>query len=125
MVAFVRFINVMNQNSLLESLCRIRIGNIRMHANMASFSREAVNLCMLLSISSSNKINNNKKFVGRNSYAKVLSGDNHVDMKASGSDNLLPKTSIKCDRDQRPNFPMAILGCYNDFRSIENTCSLI
>lgn len=55
----------------------------------------------------------------------MLSDDNHMDRKVSGSDDLLPKTSIKYDGDQRLNYPMALLGCYNNLTSIENTRSLI
>lgn len=41
MFAFVRFIKVSNQETLINSLCNIQVENLRLHANKTRFFREA------------------------------------------------------------------------------------
>ena len=69
----------MNKESLLNSICNTRIGNLRLYANMARFSREAVKpqpapIHVLSCNASSN-------FVGKSYCANMLSGVKNLEDK--------------------------------------------
>ncbi|GJZ74529.1 RNA-directed DNA polymerase, eukaryota, reverse transcriptase zinc-binding domain protein [Tanacetum coccineum] len=88
---FCRFIKVTNSETLINLLNNVWIGKLRLHANLARFNRK-------------------------------------VDVKSSKVDR--PKDDIACKAsypslansyENSDDFPLALLGCCKDFRSIANT----
>ncbi|CAI9274995.1 unnamed protein product [Lactuca saligna] len=75
MFAFVKFIRVGNQESLLNSLCNTRIGNLRLHANLARFAREDIKTQSIPDSNNGDVNNFSGNLVGKTSYAQVLCGD--------------------------------------------------
>ncbi|GJY77506.1 reverse transcriptase domain, reverse transcriptase zinc-binding domain protein [Tanacetum coccineum] len=138
MFGFCRFIKVSNQEALIESLSNIWIGKLRLHANKARFDRFAA-------VKAGDKVvkpvnvnhrpmNNPSKSV---SYAHVaksqvgaidthsngvkasINGGKFVDSDLKGSEDS--PSSIFLDHVDGNDFPLALLGCYKDFRSIANS----
>ncbi|GJY40580.1 retrovirus-related pol polyprotein from transposon TNT 1-94 [Tanacetum coccineum] len=92
MYAFCRYIKVANTETLIDALCKIWIGKLRLHAKVARFSRN--DACG----SFSDKVN-------------------HADNRGN-----LP--SININDPNTNDFPLALIGCYKDFRAIANTRSM-
>ncbi|PWA56240.1 hypothetical protein CTI12_AA420630 [Artemisia annua] len=119
MYAFVHFLRVVNEESLVNSLCKIRIGNLHMHANIARYTRVAAK-----PKAAANKVTapTVKAPGGSNTYANVVTGAPHV--MSREKTNGLKKISIACDENNQSSFPFALIGCYKDFRAISNTRSM-
>ncbi|GJW28882.1 hypothetical protein Tco_0045757 [Tanacetum coccineum] len=92
MYAFCRYIKVANTETLIDALCKIWIGKLRLHAKVARFSRND---------------------------ACGSFGD-----KANHADNGGNLPSININDPNTNDFPLALIGCYKDFRAIANTISM-
>ncbi|CAH1437690.1 unnamed protein product [Lactuca virosa] len=107
MFAFARFIRVSNQESLLNSLCNAKIGNLRLHANLARFAREDIKTRSVPGSNNGDVNNFSGNLVGKTSYAQVLSGDKiTVDKEVKlESKSHMSNVNIACNVNQRPNYP--------------------
>ncbi|PWA86004.1 DIE2/ALG10 family [Artemisia annua] len=108
---FVRFINVFDVDRLVGNLCTVWIGNHRIHANVARFSRPlATNIRPVSNKTDSNKSGmsrmnldgNNKDIDGRDkgsSYAYVVKGGPQVNGKEDSNPALVIDDSCVNERD--------------------------
>ncbi|GJZ38058.1 putative RNA-directed DNA polymerase, eukaryota, reverse transcriptase zinc-binding domain protein, partial [Tanacetum coccineum] len=130
MFAFCRFIKVSNKEALIDALSNIWIGKLRMHANLARFDRKATTKTPHVGV---NKPYVNLRPVEKpsktTSYANAAKssvggindpaiGANVADSVSKGCEVIPP--SIILDHDICNDFPLALLGCYKDFRAIAN-----
>ncbi|GJW09151.1 reverse transcriptase domain, reverse transcriptase zinc-binding domain protein [Tanacetum coccineum] len=97
MFGFCRYIKVSNQDSLINSLCKIWIGKLRLYANIARFDRK----------------------LARGSSNGEAKSPNTVH---AGTGSHIP--SIILSQDNSNDFPLALLRCYKDFRAIDSTRSM-
>ncbi|GJU24193.1 RNA-directed DNA polymerase, eukaryota, reverse transcriptase zinc-binding domain protein [Tanacetum coccineum] len=108
MFAFYRYIKVSNSKSLIDSLSNTWIGKLHLHANVARFDRKAVV---------------KPSHVGGKAEPLPLlnqkGGTNVVNDDGEDSNLVLELQSAGTN-----DFPLAILGCYKDFRSMANTLTL-
>nr|GEX90644.1 hypothetical protein [Tanacetum cinerariifolium] len=111
--AFCRYIKVESAEIIIDALCRIRIGKLWL-ANVAMFSRN---------VASKVAHNDARAFytipkVNNSSYANVTRGLT----QSCASDNVAQEVPIALTIDQTSpsDFPLALLGCYKDFRAIPN-----
>nr|GEY14186.1 hypothetical protein [Tanacetum cinerariifolium] len=137
MYAFCRYIKVVNPKNITDSLCKIRIGKLRLHANVARFSRNEVGSqpkklhVKAKSHSTGTVIKDRKEsfFNKGNSYVIAAKGNscsigvsNQVDARGTSSSlniNVLNINEFPLDSPS-----MALLGCYKDFHAIANTRSM-
>ncbi|PWA68331.1 RNA-directed DNA polymerase, eukaryota [Artemisia annua] len=118
------FIKVVDSEALIHSLNSIWIGKLRLHANVARFDRKAVERqsngppkdrapkdvpSHNINASSSHKAA---------SYANVAKNSPGTGFNLA-SESSLP--SIPITLDTPIDFPLALIGCFKDFRSIANT----
>ncbi|GJX05605.1 hypothetical protein Tco_0191521, partial [Tanacetum coccineum] len=135
MFAFCRYIKVSNSKSLIDSLSNTWIGKLRLHANVARFDRKAVvkpshvggkaeplvaNMAHASDQkhSCSNKMNS-YVYVAKAASVESKGGTNVVNDDGEDSNLVLELQSAGTN-----DFPLAILGCYKDFRSMANTLTL-
>ncbi|PWA55680.1 hypothetical protein CTI12_AA423080 [Artemisia annua] len=131
MFGFCRFIKVTNQDSLINSLCKIWVGKLRLYACIAKHDRK------LGGKSSFTRVQNAKPVAPvaskpmplpnaslASSYVNVAKGQSKGEAKtfnsaheASGSH--IP--SIILSQDTSNEFPLGLFGCFKDFRAIANT----
>ncbi|PWA76520.1 reverse transcriptase domain, Reverse transcriptase zinc-binding domain protein [Artemisia annua] len=140
MFAFCRFIKVVDMDTLINSLSNVWIGKLRLHANVARFERKVYNPSQV-----AEKVFGNSSYVGTkaenvpqvvksngtgsysnkaSSYANVAKSSTSGGGKATNSDQEVKGsigTLITLSQDNSNDYPLALLGCYNDFRSIANT----
>ncbi|GJX76936.1 hypothetical protein Tco_0323747 [Tanacetum coccineum] len=122
MFAFCRYIKVSDVEILINLLSNVWIGKLRLHANVARFEK---------------KMNGNSSHGVKmaTSYANVAKSytsgggrafDRDQEVKggmATESDQEVKgciNTRITLTYDISNDFPLALLGCYKDFRSIAN-----
>ncbi|GJR14797.1 reverse transcriptase domain-containing protein, partial [Tanacetum coccineum] len=111
-----------------------KIGNLRLHANVARFDRKEVtkashaNVKVVPFVANTANTDHNVSYSSKaNSYANVAKapiGENRttkIKHDASG-DTITPPKELK--QTIPTDFPLAILGCYKDLCSIENTRTL-
>ncbi|GJX71226.1 reverse transcriptase domain, reverse transcriptase zinc-binding domain protein [Tanacetum coccineum] len=128
MFAFCRYIKVSNSDELIGSLCDIWIGKLRLHANVARFGRNVTVKPSHAGVKATNSVINNDRL-----YSSSNKTTSYVNAAKASLDEgkRSPKTSVDNDGEDIPvlnlsqtvsyEFPLAILGCYKDFRSIANT----
>lgn len=116
MFSIIRFIMVVNRDTLLKSLWNIQISNLTLHANMARFSHDVVKPKVLPMSVNDRPIS--KAFMGKVSYAKVLTGDQDNGLT---SGEIHSKSYVPFKGGNNLLYPLAPLGCYKDFRVIGNT----
>ncbi|PWA98179.1 hypothetical protein CTI12_AA021490 [Artemisia annua] len=128
MFGFCRFIKVSNSENLINSLNKIWIGKLRLHANLARFGRnvgkqpsQAQPNANPAKITTAPKVSHNTKdfsyaSVAKNSFPKE--GTNSCNDHDTSMSN---KPAATLSYDTPNDFPLALLGCYKDFRSIANT----
>nr|GEW84404.1 RNA-directed DNA polymerase, eukaryota, reverse transcriptase zinc-binding domain protein [Tanacetum cinerariifolium] len=130
MFAFCRYIMVVNIENLISSLSNIWVGKLRLHANVARFER---------------KMDGKPSYAGVKVKPPVVTRNSHPPGNKTTSYANVAKASCdvgnkgfvcvdkECgDQTQVINIPMsssqdlplAVLGCYKDFRSIANDRSL-
>nr|GFA22734.1 nucleotide-binding alpha-beta plait domain-containing protein [Tanacetum cinerariifolium] len=111
---FVRFIKVLNIDSLINSLCTVWVRRNKIHANVARFQREPLH-------KQSNKVNNkgtnnvNHGAKGMtNSYAHVVKGNQvlHVGMEEC-QNMVLDETCLNHE-----DFSLCLLGKVKEFASL-------
>ncbi|GKA29643.1 RNA-directed DNA polymerase, eukaryota [Tanacetum coccineum] len=135
MYAFCRYIKVANTETLIDALCKIRIGKLRLHAKVARFSRNDAGSYSQKSVRNANPnttcVNNKDckdSFSNKvNSYANVAKGSFNSGSfgdKANHADNGGNLPSININDPNTNDFPLALIGCYKDFRAIANTRSM-
>jgi hypothetical protein len=131
MFGFCRFIKVSNQESLINSLSNVWIGKLRLYANVARFDRISngkssqarAHVVKPASASSKIKLNTNMA----SSYVNVARGSTNINSKSPNfvqEDAGIDNPSIIVSQDKPNEFPLALLGCYKDFRAIANTRSM-
>lgn len=93
---------------------------------MARFSREDIKTQYVPGSNNGDVNDFSGNLVGKTSYAQVLSGDKiTVDKEVKlESKSHMSNVNIACNVDQRPNYPLTLIDCYKEFRSIESTCSI-
>ncbi|GJW96376.1 RNA-directed DNA polymerase, eukaryota, reverse transcriptase zinc-binding domain protein [Tanacetum coccineum] len=131
MFSFCRYIRVSNSDTLIGSLNKVWIGNFRLHAKVARFHRKVVVKAPHADVKvdppivkSDHNVFYASKATSYASAAKApVGGSNNTkaDYEESGENN---SSRIKLKQMTTTDFPLAILGCYKDFRSIANTRSL-
>ncbi|GJZ22397.1 reverse transcriptase domain, reverse transcriptase zinc-binding domain protein [Tanacetum coccineum] len=105
MFAFCRYIKASNSATLIDSLSKVWIGKLRLHANVARFDRNAV---------------------GKTSHAgvkvdtPVVNKGSKVVVDDYGEHESVINLQVCSSND----FPLAILGCYKDLRYIANARTL-
>nr|GEY84947.1 hypothetical protein [Tanacetum cinerariifolium] len=126
MFGFCRFIKVNCSNTLISSLNNIRIGKMRLQANKARFGRKSVGKHSHVTPKPTGKKGPTTWHdppSNAASYANVtISAPNHGGNNAKPNETRIHGISIS--RDVLFDFPLDLLGCYNDFRSIANTRSM-
>ncbi|GKB86463.1 RNA-directed DNA polymerase, eukaryota, reverse transcriptase zinc-binding domain protein [Tanacetum coccineum] len=101
------------------------LADLRLHANMARYNRKAVvkhsqvppKVSPLKDVTARNVSSSNKD----TSFAKVVKNSlSNCGNDSSGASEInIPSTTLT--HDTPTDFPMALLGCFKDFRSIANT----
>ncbi|GKD07163.1 reverse transcriptase domain, reverse transcriptase zinc-binding domain protein [Tanacetum coccineum] len=140
MFAFCRFIKVVDKDTLINSLSNIWIRKLRLHANVARFERNVNNPShaegkkiggssfIRTKAKSFPEVVKNKStgsFVNKaSSYANVAKSSTCGGDKATNYDHEDKDGSVINFHENSNDFPLAILGCYNDFRSIANAYTL-
>ncbi|GKD67435.1 RNA-directed DNA polymerase, eukaryota, reverse transcriptase zinc-binding domain protein [Tanacetum coccineum] len=132
MFAFCRFIKVSNSKTLIDSLSNVWIGKLRLYANVAKFDRKSVVNRSRVDVKIDTKTpDQSQSFSNKvNSYAYVTKTfKTSRDAGKEGS-----KTCIDVSRESTPvidihyshtnEFPMAVFGCYKDFRSLANSFTM-
>ncbi|GKD19426.1 reverse transcriptase domain, reverse transcriptase zinc-binding domain protein, partial [Tanacetum coccineum] len=127
-------IKVSNSDTLIDSLNKVRIRNLCLHANVVRIDRKEVakasyaDVKVVTLVANTANTDHNASYSSKAiSYANVAKapiGRNRttkVKYDASG-DTITPLIELK--QTIPTDFPLAILGCYKDFRSIENTRTL-
>ncbi|GKB71672.1 putative RNA-directed DNA polymerase, eukaryota, reverse transcriptase zinc-binding domain protein [Tanacetum coccineum] len=132
MFAFCRFIKVSNSESLITSLSNVWIGKLRLHANVARFHRtfkKVVSQAYVPKVApqATNNVSKGSFCNNASSYVNVAknstcSGSNHPKVALDVKEGFVPVITLK--HDKPCDFPLAILGCFKDFRSIANTRNL-
>ncbi|KAL4580939.1 hypothetical protein LXL04_017145 [Taraxacum kok-saghyz] len=135
MYACVRFIRVSNSATLVQNLCKIRIGSLWLHANVAKHPRKAINHTHSrekiqatkmdlkprkapVNIDKGKTVTNNVS-VGTASYASMLSKRKMNVEEPSLKENA-PAFILDSEVLLDNVYTFAILGCFKDFRSIAN-----
>ncbi|GKD05119.1 hypothetical protein Tco_1180093, partial [Tanacetum coccineum] len=107
---------VANPDALILSLNQIRIGKLRLHANLARFDRNSGGK---QPIASPKVLLTKKANVAKNSLGK----SDHV--LCSDAENCATnKPCINIPLDAPIDLPSALLGCFKDIRSIGNIRTL-
>jgi hypothetical protein len=126
MYAFCRYIKVSNSDTLIDSLSKVWIGKLRLHAKVARFERNAVQNNSRTGVKLDTPIVNSARFQCSNkdsSYAnvaKAATGEEKRGSKDVVDDSGEQESEINLQECDTNDFPLAILGCYKDFRSIAN-----
>nr|GEW99762.1 RNA-directed DNA polymerase, eukaryota, reverse transcriptase zinc-binding domain protein [Tanacetum cinerariifolium] len=130
MFAFCRYIKVVNIENLISSSSNIWVGKLRLHANVARFDKKmdakpsyaGVKVKPPVVTRSSHPPSNKTT-----SYANVAKASCDVGNKGSiyvdkecGDQTQVINIPMSSSQD----LPLAVLGCYKDFRSIANARSL-
>ncbi|GKA04369.1 RNA-directed DNA polymerase, eukaryota, reverse transcriptase zinc-binding domain protein [Tanacetum coccineum] len=134
MFAFCRYIKVSSSDTLIDYLNKVWIENLCLHANVARFDRDEVvkashaNVKVVPPVSNTANTDHNASYYSKaNSYANVakapIGGNRTTNVKYDAS-GVTITPPIKLKQTVSTDFPLAILGCYKDFRSIENTRTL-
>ncbi|KAL4589953.1 hypothetical protein LXL04_002866 [Taraxacum kok-saghyz] len=130
---FVRFIRVENVNTLVQSLCKIRIGQLWLHANVSRRPRNAHTVPNNRpTVGSKNQSNPVKVEMKANtharksavSYARMVSGKDKEGDAAKPQDSHSTNVSIDCEVMNKSAYPFALVACFNDYRSIMNIRSM-
>ncbi|GJT47588.1 putative RNA-directed DNA polymerase, eukaryota, reverse transcriptase zinc-binding domain protein [Tanacetum coccineum] len=116
---------VTNSEGLINSLNNIWIGKLRLHANPAKYDRKAV--AKRPHVPPKDRplndvtARNGSSFMKTTSFAKVVknSQSNRGDDSSGASE--INKPSLSLTYDSPTDFPLALIGCFKDFRSIANT----
>ncbi|GJV98258.1 reverse transcriptase domain, reverse transcriptase zinc-binding domain protein [Tanacetum coccineum] len=122
MFGFCRYIKVSNQENLINSLSNVWIGKLRLYANVARFDRkmdgksshawsQAVKTTHASPMATPDNMTS--------SYVNVAKGSSKP--KSTHDDSEMHKPTIILSQDKPNDFPLALLGCYKDFRAIANT----
>ncbi|GKA15007.1 RNA-directed DNA polymerase, eukaryota, reverse transcriptase zinc-binding domain protein [Tanacetum coccineum] len=127
MFGFCRYIKVSNHESLINSLCKIWIGKLRLYANIARFGRKlgdkpTVARAQVVKLATSPRTN--PKATMALSFVNVARGSSNGESKSpntmhEGTGSHIP--SMILSQDNSNDFPLALLGCYKDFRVIAST----
>ncbi|GKC15182.1 reverse transcriptase domain, reverse transcriptase zinc-binding domain protein [Tanacetum coccineum] len=128
---FCRFIKVTNPDDLILSLNQIRIGKLRLHANLARFDRNSggkqpiaspkVLLTKKANVHFDSSSNHAASYV--NVAKNSLGKSDHV--LCSDAENCATnKPCINIPLDAPIDLPSALLGCFKDIRSIGNIRTL-
>ncbi|PWA51880.1 hypothetical protein CTI12_AA461240 [Artemisia annua] len=127
MFAFCRYLKVPNPDVLIGSLCKIWIGKLRLYANVARFGRNEVTKPSNAGVKVVNSVSNNDRFASSNnkssSYvnvAKASLGEGKISPNTDEDDVGKVTPALELNQADSIDFPLAILGCYKDFRSIAN-----
>ncbi|GJU47741.1 RNA-directed DNA polymerase, eukaryota, reverse transcriptase zinc-binding domain protein [Tanacetum coccineum] len=111
--------SVVNSDNLIHSLSNIWIRKLRLHANVAMFGRKVDVKPSYAGV----KVNT--PVVNRDRYHPASNNSaSYVNVAKANDDcgDHIPVVELK--QHTLNDFPLAILGCYMDFRSIANACSL-
>ncbi|GKC55339.1 RNA-directed DNA polymerase, eukaryota [Tanacetum coccineum] len=130
MYAFCRYIKVSSTDSLIDSLSKIWIGKLRLHANVARFSRNKGGSTPSTRVNVATPAVNNFRPPPSNvatSYANIAKTSIGVGKRCTSV--MVEKCGdhdsvINVQECNLTDFPLAILGCYNDFCSIANARTL-
>ncbi|GJX56950.1 hypothetical protein Tco_0286847 [Tanacetum coccineum] len=119
---------VSNSETLIDSLANIWIGKLRLHANVARFKRKENGKPpvkankhvpqFIKKVSNSSNCNNASSYAN---VAKASTSNGGLSTKVNLVDKGENSPVITLKQDPSSDFPLAILGCYHDFRSIANT----
>ncbi|GJW17162.1 RNA-directed DNA polymerase, eukaryota [Tanacetum coccineum] len=107
--AFVRFLKVDNLDRLIDNLCTIWIGRLRLHANVVRFQRE------VKAISSQPK--KGIDGVSKNSFASILKSPNHVH---SSSHESAPAIVLDDSCITENDFSCSLMGKVQDINVLAN-----
>nr|GEV71218.1 putative RNA-directed DNA polymerase, eukaryota, reverse transcriptase zinc-binding domain protein [Tanacetum cinerariifolium] len=123
MFGFCRFIKVSNQANLVTSLSNIWIGKMRLFANIARFDRKLSGKPLHDRAQVVKPTHDRPKVTPKvdmvSSYANAARGSSQCDSKTASVNVGVP--SITLSQDKPNDFPLALVGCYKDFRAIPNT----
>ncbi|GJY97792.1 RNA-directed DNA polymerase, eukaryota, reverse transcriptase zinc-binding domain protein [Tanacetum coccineum] len=130
MFGFCRYIKVSNHDSLINSLCKIWIGKLRLYANVARFGKKLGNkptFSRAQVVKPAIIPRTNPKATMASSFVNVARGSSNGEAKSpntvhEGTGSHIP--SIILSQDNSNDFPLALLGCYKDFRAIASTRSM-
>ncbi|GJS06437.1 putative RNA-directed DNA polymerase, eukaryota, reverse transcriptase zinc-binding domain protein [Tanacetum coccineum] len=130
MFGFCRYIKVSNQDNLINSLCKIWIGKLRLYANVARFGRklgDKPTLARAQVVKPATSPRTNPKATMASSFVNVARGSSNGEAKSpntvhEGTGSHIP--SIILSQDNSNDFPLALLGCYKDFWAIASTRSM-
>ncbi|KAL4574465.1 hypothetical protein LXL04_021297 [Taraxacum kok-saghyz] len=122
MFAFVRFVRVLDSKTLVEDLCKIRIGRLRLHANVPKYPQKPSDRTIHSMPPEKVNVPHADPIPAPNvSYARILKRQQPpVKVEAKGPMES-PSISIDSELILDNVFLFAVIGCYKDFRAIENT----
>ncbi|GKA49590.1 nucleotide-binding alpha-beta plait domain-containing protein [Tanacetum coccineum] len=117
---FVKFINVFSEERLINNLCTVWIGTLKMHANIAHFQRpsskkEGVGVKKTFAYSTP-KVQSKPPVVG-NSYVGILKGERNKETIVNDSG---PSIVLGDDCLMNKVCPNAIFGKVKEFASLAN-----
>lgn len=131
MFGFCRFIKVADQDSLINSLCKIWIGKLQLYASVARHDRNSGGKQSFTKAQdvkrAAPKHMPNSNASKASSYVNVARGNSngHAKTPKTTHEGIDPHTpSITLTQDYSNDFPLALLGCYKDFRAIASTKSM-
>ncbi|KAL4592658.1 hypothetical protein LXL04_005661 [Taraxacum kok-saghyz] len=107
---------VSNVTILVQDLCKIRIGKLRLHANVPKHPRKAVT--RLTGGENVKPHQFNSAPGGKAKYVSVLKNE-PVALDDNGETKVQPSISIDYVPIENA-YPFAVVGCYKDFRAIAN-----
>nr|GEW65582.1 nucleotide-binding alpha-beta plait domain-containing protein [Tanacetum cinerariifolium] len=128
---FVRFINMFNEESLVNNLCMVWIDRYKLHANIVKFHRPAVNGKKDGTKEVGGFVNSDNKSFSKESVKVKVTGSNEgvnsymralkeERLKGDGDVEMPPVVVLDDDCLLRRNLPRSLLGRVKEFASLAN-----
>nr|GEV12882.1 RNA-directed DNA polymerase, eukaryota, reverse transcriptase zinc-binding domain protein [Tanacetum cinerariifolium] len=128
MFGFFCYIKVNDQERLINSLSNIWIGKLQLFANLAKFGRKLNGKPTLATNQNGKPLHAKPKVSSNsNSYVNVaneVSGNEYKHPQSTQEDAKTQTHIINLSQDKPNDFPLALLGCFKDFRAIANSRNL-
>ncbi|GKD95451.1 hypothetical protein Tco_1375288 [Tanacetum coccineum] len=124
---FPSHLTIDNKEVLIDSLNKIWIGKLRLHANIARFDRKVgvkhvhadVKRQVLYDYKPIEHCKTQQK-----SYANMVNSQHTEDRKVNKGEPVIENPSIMLSQEASSRLSLALIGCYKDFRAINSriTC---